>query len=133
MHEGGKLNNLSGCPRLGANQGLRLRITVWNGFRASGIEVRMRALVFNPGSNSLKFEVVEVGDRQGTASEAKKLVSASFDDIGKGAKLSVFDGRKQVRQEDCDVADMPAAAEAALEWLGEAERRGWDDRTAGFC
>ena len=90
-----------------------------NAFRAGGIEERMRALVFNPGSNSLKFEVVDVEDGQRTASEAKKLVSASFDDIGKDAKLSVFDGRELKRKEDCDVADMAAAAKAALEWLGK--------------
>ena len=77
----------------------------------------MKALVFNPGSNSLKFELVELQDNQRSASEAKKLVSASFDDIGKGGKLSVFHGRELARTEDCDAADMPTAAKLALDWL----------------
>ncbi len=49
----------------------------------------LTALVFNPGSNSLKFEVIECQMGQAIASEAKKLASAGLDDIGKTPKLSV--------------------------------------------
>ncbi len=77
----------------------------------------MRALVFNPGSNSLKFEVVEVKAGQQSASEATKVVSASLDDIGKETKLSVFEGRELKRQESCEAKDMGAAVRLALAWL----------------
>ena len=77
----------------------------------------MRAIVFNPGSNSLKFEVAELKKGQRVASEAKKLLSASIDDIGKQSKLSVFDGRKTSHTEDCNAADMKAAVKLALDWL----------------
>ncbi len=75
------------------------------------------ALVFNPGSNSLKFELIELQVGQLVASEAKKLTSASLDDIGKETKLSVFNGREKMGEEDADAKDMTAATRAALEWL----------------
>ncbi len=75
------------------------------------------ALVFNPGSNSLKFELVEINPAQQIASDARKLASAAFDDIGKTPKLSVYQGREVVHTEDADVPDMAAAVRAALAWL----------------
>jgi acetate kinase len=77
----------------------------------------MTALVFNPGSNSLKFEVVECNERQEIASQAKKLASASLDDIGKQPELSVFNGRELVSKEKIEAVDMRAAVSAALAWL----------------
>ena len=76
-----------------------------------------RALVFNPGSNSLKFEVADVQPGQRVASDARKLASAAFDDIGKESKLSVYEGREIVHTESADVPDMQAAVAAALQWL----------------
>lgn len=78
------------------------------------------ALVFNPGSNSLKFEAVEVDPHQKLASAATKLASAAIDDIGKGGKLSVYKGREVVTSEPADAPDMAAAASAALRWLKQA-------------
>lgn len=75
------------------------------------------ALVFNPGSNSLKFELVEAEAGQTRAAEARKLASAALDDIGKEGKLSVYAGREVVSAERCEVADMEAAVGAALRWL----------------
>jgi acetate kinase len=92
----------------------------WKAMTASN-EGMPLALVFNPGSNSLKFELVELQAGQRTASEAKKLASAVLDDIGKGAKLRVYDlhgdGREIAQTEDCDAGDMRAAARLALNWL----------------
>ena len=79
------------------------------------------ALVFNPGSNSLKFELVDVKPGQARAGEARKLASAALDDVGKEGKLSVYDGRDTVSSERCDVADMEAAVSAALRWLQSRE------------
>ena len=77
------------------------------------------ALVFNPGSNSLKFELIELADDQRVASQAKKLASAALDGIGKETKLSVYDGRNVVSEQDAEAKDMTAGVGAALGWLKE--------------
>ncbi len=84
------------------------------------------ALCFNPGSNSLKFELVEGEPGSERASQLRKLASAAIDDIGKDAgKLSVYKGREVVGSEPCKVEDMRGAVEAALRWLrGQKELRG---------
>ncbi len=82
------------------------------------------ALVFNPGSNSLKFDLVELHAEQRAAAEATKLASAVLDDVGKGATLSVYggdDGREIVAKHDAEAPDMAGAARAALRWLREQE------------
>ncbi len=75
------------------------------------------ALVLNPGSNSLKFEVVDLEPRQSSAFEGKARVSAMLDDIGKGAKLRMEGegGEGEPR----DAADMAEATRVALGWLRE--------------
>ncbi|WP_419805226.1 acetate/propionate family kinase [Terriglobus sp.] len=75
------------------------------------------ALVFNPGSNSLKFELVELDSEQGFAGEANKLASAVLDGIGKDTKLLVMKDGKTVSSEKADAADMTAGTHAAVEWL----------------
>ncbi len=75
------------------------------------------ALVFNPGSNSLKFELVELKPGQTRAAQAAKLASVALDDVGKEGKLSVYNGREVVSAERCDLPDMQAAVGAALHWL----------------
>ena len=75
------------------------------------------ALVFNPGSNSLKFEVVETRAGQRFASDATKRVSAALEDFGAKATLTVFHGREVETKEDVDVPDMEAAARYAASWL----------------
>lgn len=75
------------------------------------------ALVFNPGSNSLKFEVIQCEGGQQIASHAKKLASASVDDIGKQTKLLVYHGREVVSADAKQVRDMREAVAAALAWL----------------
>ena len=75
------------------------------------------ALVFNPGSNSLKFEVVETAEGQTVASEARKRVSAAIEDFGGKATLTVFRGREIEKKEEVDVPDMGAAARYAVGWL----------------
>lgn len=81
------------------------------------------ALVFNPGSNSLKFELVELPDGQRVASEARKLASVGIDDIGKAAKLSVYatSGHAITSEAAVDVGDMAAATMTALQWLRDEQ------------
>lgn len=79
------------------------------------------ALVFNPGSNSLKFELIELApehanDRR-VASQATKIASAAIDNIGKEPKLSVYNGRDVVDEREDDAQDMTEAVETALHWL----------------
>ncbi len=77
------------------------------------------ALVFNPGSNSLKFEVVETAAGQRFASEAHKRVSAAIEDFGEAATLTVFRGREVEKKEQVDVPEMGSAARYAVGWLRE--------------
>jgi len=75
------------------------------------------ALVLNPGSNSLKFELIEVAENQQVASQARKIASAALDDISKDAKLSVYNGREVVSKEPVEVTDVQSSVRIALNWL----------------
>ncbi len=75
------------------------------------------ALVFNPGSNSLKFELIEFSDDQQIASEAVKLASAALDGIGNQTKLSAYEGRTVIAEQNTEAPDMTAAVRVALTWL----------------
>ncbi len=77
------------------------------------------ALVFNPGSNSLKFEVIQCETGQHVASRAKKLASAALDSIGKQPKLSVYKGREVISEENTDAENMGRTVGAVLAWLGK--------------
>lgn len=75
------------------------------------------ALVFNPGSNSLKFQVVQLHEGQASASEAHVLASAVLDGIGKDTRLLVYNGREITSTEPCKTADIGAAVSQAIAWL----------------
>jgi len=75
------------------------------------------ALAFNPGSASLKFEVIELEPGQRTASEGRKVAAASIEEIGSRARLLVFEGRSIARTESCELPDMRTGATFALRWL----------------
>ncbi len=75
------------------------------------------ALVFNPGSNSLKFELIELVPGQKIASDARMVASAVLDGIGKDTKLLIYKGREVVGSQSSAAPDMAAAVSAALDWL----------------
>ena len=75
------------------------------------------ALIFNPGSNSLKFELIEIRPGQGIASNHRMLASAVIDGIGKEAKLLIYKGREVTGTEPCDAESMHGAVTQALQWL----------------
>jgi acetate kinase len=81
-------------------------------------------LIFNPGSASLKFELIETRPRQALASDGRKLLSASIEGIGKEAQLLVFRGREIACKESCEAPDVFTAAAAALNWLRRREHDG---------
>ena len=75
------------------------------------------ALVFNPGSNSLKFELLELRPGQRLASDTRMLASAVMDGIGKETNLLVYNGREITSTEPRPAPDMASAVREALKWL----------------
>ncbi len=80
------------------------------------------ALAFNPGSHSLKFELVQMEPNQALASQANKVASAAVDSIADRPRLLVFGGRTVVSEQKVEAADMASAARVALKWLCSQEQ-----------
>ena len=47
-------------------------------------------LAFNPGSNSLKFDLVKVQQNQERASQGQKLLSGNIDNVGRTTSLELM-------------------------------------------
>ncbi len=77
----------------------------------------MHVLVFNPGGNSLKLEVVRCSPAQKNASEGAKLIDIIVEGIGKQPKLSRFPGKQIDHSEPIEAPDYAAAAANMLRWL----------------
>jgi acetate kinase len=75
---------------------------------------RINVLVFNPGSNSLKFEIVASHAPNPNIVRGEKLVSGVVEPIGENATLSLLEGRKSTQRERLPVKDHGAAAEAVV-------------------
>ena len=71
----------------------------------------MNILVFNPGGNSLKVEIVSCSESQRHAAEGRKLASVGIEGIGKSARVLVFEGKKVVRAGSSDAANYTEAAD----------------------
>ena len=69
-------------------------------------------LVFNPGSNSLKFEIVASGPPDPNIVRGEKLLSGVIEPINEKAKLSLRDGS---HSEELPVKDHGAAAAAVMQ------------------
>jgi acetate kinase len=74
-------------------------------------------LAFNPGSNSLKFDLVELQKGQRYASSGKHLLNGAFDDIGKEGTVELFRDGKQVLSRKAKYKGIGEAAEAAFQLL----------------
>jgi acetate kinase len=72
----------------------------------------MTILVFNAGSNSLKFDVIDAQAGQPTPSAGRALASGAIDDIGKQATFTSGGRRTSVR-----AGSYREAAAHALEWI----------------
>lgn len=70
-------------------------------------------LALNPGSNSLKFDLVDVKEGQSHAAESAKILSGTVDDIGKPTKLVLVEGG-ETREIEGDFKDFTAATKRAL-------------------
>ena len=78
-------------------------------------------LAFNPGSASLKFELIALERDQPTAASGRKLRAASIEKIGKDAELLVFENGETARTEKCEVSSMAEGTGFALKWLREQD------------
>jgi acetate kinase len=72
----------------------------------------MNVLVFNAGSNSLKFEIIKAAQPDPHLVRGEKLVSGVLEPISDSAKPSLRDGS---HSEDLPVKDHGAAAEAVMQ------------------
>lgn len=77
----------------------------------------MKVLVFNPGSSSLKFEVIAADPPSPHFVRGRKLVSGVIEPIGGPAKLYFFHNRKAMPQEDVSAPEHGHAAELVLSWM----------------
>src|ERR1700733_1682558 len=76
----------------------------------------MNVLVFNPGGNSLKVEMIRCEPGQSYAGEGSKQVSASIEGIGREPQLSQFEGKKRLTTESIEARDFAQAADSFLDW-----------------
>jgi acetate kinase len=76
----------------------------------------MKILVFNPGGNSLKAELVKCSDEQRYAFEGESLLSVTIEGIGKAAELSTMKGKEKAKTERIDAKDYEQAAGSLLQW-----------------
>jgi acetate kinase len=77
----------------------------------------MHILVFNCGSSSLKFELIELQEQSGPRERIERLARGIVEEIGPRARIRMSDdhGHKLERLEQ--IADHKTAALRAVEWL----------------
>jgi acetate kinase len=63
-------------------------------------ETESVVLAFNPGSNSLKFEIIASEPIDRNRVRGRKLLSGFVEPIGPNAKFSLLDGRQKRGEED---------------------------------
>jgi acetate kinase len=80
----------------------------------------MRILVFNCGSSSLKFELIELQEYSGQRLEsARRLARGTFEEIGPHSSIRMSDqGSHEVALSEA-ITDHHAAAVRAMDWLGQ--------------
>jgi acetate kinase len=88
----------------------------------------MRLLVFNAGSSSLKFELLEIAGEN----LARRILGGMFADAGDGSGLFVCSNAPGMAAPLASVTSLAAAAGSALKWLSDASLHG-RDCTAGIA
>jgi acetate kinase len=78
-------------------------------------------LTLNPGSNSLKADVIEVAQGQRFGCQGTTRAAAMVENIGKPrpASFSRVEGRESVDEREVEARDFTAAAAVLLDWLRE--------------
>ncbi|WP_263359874.1 acetate/propionate family kinase [Acidicapsa ligni] len=74
-------------------------------------------LCVNPGSNSLKFDLVQTQSSQSRAGEGHRILTGVIDDIGKDTSLVIKRGDEQILNKKLSGGDFNAAMKAVLEAL----------------
>lgn len=77
----------------------------------------MSILVFNAGSASLKFEVIQADSSIINPNQGRKLVSGIIEQIGKEPVLLQLKDKQVIAQQSLAAQDYEAAKYCALEWL----------------
>jgi acetate kinase len=77
----------------------------------------VNVLAFNPGSSSLKFEVIATDRPSPNLVRGRKIVSGVIEPIGGESKLFLFDNRKPILQEEVSAPEHGHAADVILSWM----------------
>jgi len=80
----------------------------------------MRLLIFNAGSSSLKFDLLDIS----IGAAARRVTAGSFADSGGGSGQYVLRTAAPSDGADRRVSTLAQAAESALDWLGNAQIHG---------
>lgn len=83
----------------------------------------MNILVFNPGGNSLKAEIIRCQPGQQHAFEGETLISVIIEGIGKEAKIARYEGKKEIPEGSIEAADYGQAVESFFKWLENSSRK----------
>lgn len=101
---------------------LTVATTRWHQRIVSAQEANV--LVFNPGSASLKFEVIASERPQDEFIRGRKLLRGVIEPIGGTSKLYVFDGDRAAPQLEIEARDHGQAAERVLDSLDSGRFNG---------
>lgn len=78
-----------------------------------------RILVFNCGSSSLKFELIQIQMQSGQAENVSRLARGVFEEIGAHASIRMNDESGHQVSQSGQIADHEAAALRVLDWLAQ--------------
>jgi hypothetical protein len=92
----------------------------------------MNVLVFNPGSGSLKFELISSEPPIGDAVRGRKIVRGIVEPIWDGAQLSLFERQPTIAEEPVSVRDYGEAAAAILA-KPRSNRSHWISSLSAWC
>ena len=77
----------------------------------------MHILVFNCGSSSLKFELIEIQEQCGQPANARRLAHGIFEEIGPRASIRMSDEKGHQLEQPEHIADHKTAALRVIDWL----------------
>jgi acetate kinase len=77
----------------------------------------MNILVFNAGSASLKFQVIDTPPDMAIPEHGRTIVNGAVEEFGAEATISLFENKEISHQEKIAAADHGEAARQALSWL----------------
>src|SRR5215471_10805242 len=77
----------------------------------------MHVLVFNCGSSSLKFELIEIQEQPGQPGNARQLAHGIFEEIGPRAIIRMSDEKGHRLEQSEPISGHKAAAVRAIDWL----------------